>query len=423
MARKSSRQAPGEQAAEPGENLAAASMSETQEPVAGEDANKIVAVPGTVPLAGEETTTPVVVVEKRPEQAPPSERRHLMKSAALVSLGNFGSSAMGMVRQVAVSILGAQYAGPFLAALAPANNFYQLLVNGAVSGALIPAFNDYSDAEKRHELRRLVFTLVNLVLLITLLAAIGYTLISPWFIDVLLSGYKGTERGLALQYSQIIFFSLLALGPFSVLLAALYSLKEFGWPAFATAAYHVGIILGALSVALFGSHYLGRMALPLGVLVGSGGEIALLVPGIRKQRLSYMFVLDFKHPALRHIFRLYLPVFLGFLFTTGAVLLDLHLQSLTLNGPATTTAMGLATTLTQFPVGLVAAALSFAVLPTLSEHVREGNNERFKQALLLGFRLGLLLMIPAMVGLLILRTPITYLLFAHGNYGIGGVDF
>ncbi|MGH2509201.1 MAG: murein biosynthesis integral membrane protein MurJ, partial [Ktedonobacteraceae bacterium] len=373
-----------------------------------------------IPVASVEAVS--ISLEQTLTPQPATERRHLVKSAGLVSLGNLGSSVLGMVRQVVLARLGSSYAGPFIAALTPANNFYQLLVNGAVSGALIPAFNDYSAAEKRDELRRIVFTLVNLILLITSAAAIGYTLISPWFINALLSQLPSDQRGLALQYSQIIFFSLLALGPFSILLAALYSLKEFGWPAFATAAYHVGIILGAIGVIFFGQYALGSMALPIGVLVGAVGEIALLLPGIRNQRLHYMLVLDLKHPALRHIAKLYLPVFLGFLFTTGAVLLDLSLQSQTSEHAAAITAMGLATTLIQFPVGLVAAALSFAVLPTLSEHVREGNNERFKQTLLLGFRLGLLLMIPAMVGLFALRTPITYLLFAHGAFGTSGAD-
>lgn len=374
-----------------------------------------------LPLALIEETS--VSIEEAPGEAHTTERRHLVKAAALVSLGNFGSSALGMVRQVAVATLGKLYAGPFLAALTPANNFYQLLVNGAVSGALIPTFNDYSALEKRTELRRLVFTLINLILLIVAIASVGYFLLAPSFIDLLLSGLPVDQRGLALQYSQIIFFSLLALGPFSILLAALYALKEFGWPAFATAAYHVGIILGAIGVALLGSHFIGSMALPLGVLVGSAGEIALLLPGIRKQRLYYMFVLDLKHPALRNIYKLYLPVFLGFFFTTAQVFLDLHLQSLTRDGASTISAMGFATTLIQFPTGLVAAALSFAVLPTLSTHAREGNDERFKQTLLLGFRLGLLLMIPAMIGLLALRTPITYLLFAHKGYGTAGADF
>src|SRR5256886_12200204 len=78
--------------------------------------------------------------------------------------------------------------------------------------------------------------------------------------------------------------------------------------------------------------------------------------------------------------------------------------------------MRLATTLIQFPGGLVATALSVAVLPTLAEHARSGDDERFKATLLLGFRLGLLLMIPASAGLIVLQLPIVTLLFQHHNY-------
>jgi putative peptidoglycan lipid II flippase len=142
-----------------------------------------------------------------------------------------------------------------------------------------------------------------------------------------------------------------------------------------------------------------------------------------------MFVLDLKQPALRRIVKLYIPVAFSFLVSMALIYLDQNLASRTpcgiignfpiqkgACGPANYTAMRLATTLIQFPTGLVAAALSFAVLPTLSAHAREGNNERFKATLLLGFRVGLLLMIPAAIGLIVLRQPIVDLLFRHHNY-------
>jgi putative peptidoglycan lipid II flippase len=130
-------------------------------------------------------------------------------------------------------------------------------------------------------------------------------------------------------------------------------------------------------------------------------------------------VLDLKHPALRRIYGLYWPIAISYVFSLLQVFLDLHLQSLAPQGLAATTAMASATTLIQFPIGLVAQALSVAVLPTLAEHAREGNTERFKETLLLGFRLGLLLMVPAMVGLLVLRLPIAYLIFKHHQYSVG----
>jgi putative peptidoglycan lipid II flippase len=362
---------------------------------------------------------PAILIETT-ETAPPSERRHLVKSAGLVAVGNLGSSLLGMVRQIAVtSLMGPTVAGAFSAAIIPVTNFYQLLVNGSTDGALVPVFNDYAAPEKRLEMRRVVFTIVNLVLIIGVIASIAYAFFAPWFLNLLVSGYSATDKALTVQYSQIIFFSLIVLGPFAVLLAALFAVKEFGWPAFATASYHAGVIVGAVVASLLASHTIGLLALPLGLLLGAAGQIALLLPGIRNKRLYYMFVLDLKHPAFRRIVRLYWPIAISFVVSMVFVFIDLHLQSLTPNHAATTTAMATATTLIQFPIGLVAQALAVAVLPTLSEHAREGQDDRFKATLLLGIRLGLLLMIPAMTGLLVLRLPIVDLIFAHKNYVSG----
>ncbi len=366
----------------------------------------------------EQAASPVPIIEETAEKALPSERRHIVKSATLVMLGNLGSSSMGMVRQIVVAALGSSVAGPFTSAISPAQTFNDLLINGSINGALIPTFNDFAAPEKRDELRRVVFTIVNLVLIIMLVAAIIFLFIAPWFVATIqVPGYSAQEKVLTTQFARIIFFSLLALGPFAVLQAALFARKEFGWPAVATASYHIGIILGAIVGALLGAHYNGYLGLAFGVIIGAFGEIALLLPGMRNQHIRYMFVLDLKHPALRRILKLYAPVAFSFLVSTFFIFLDQRLASLTPgDGAANYAAMRFATTLIQFPGGLVATALSVAVLPTMAEHVRAGDIERFKGTLLLGLRLGLLLMIPAAAGLIVLRLPIVMLLFQHHKY-------
>jgi putative peptidoglycan lipid II flippase len=345
----------------------------------------------------------------------PGERQHIVKSASLVMLGNLGSSLMGMVRQIVVAALGSAIAGPFNSAISPAQTFNDFLINGSVNGALIPTFNDYAAQEKREEMRRIVFTVVNLVFLIMLSAAIIFFFIAPWFISqIQVPGYTPAEKQLTIQFARIIFFSLLALGPFAVLQAALFARKEFGWPAVATASYHVGIILGALVGGLLGVHSFGYLGIAIGAVVGALGEIALLIPGMRKQRLRYMFVLDLRHPALRRILRLYGPVSISLVASAVFVFLDQSLASRTPgDGAANYAAMRFATTLIQFPTGLVAQALAIAILPTLAEHARAVDSERFKKTLLLGFRLGLLLMVPAAAGLFVLSLPIVSLIFQH----------
>src|SRR5579883_1767857 len=360
------------------------SINENVPPEAGAD---VEAVPVTA-LGTLEGTPPVEppVFEVATGQAQSGERREIVRSTTLVMLGNLGSSVIGMVRQIVVAAMGPIVSGSFLAALTPVQTFYTLLVDGSVSGALIPTFNDYAAPDKRDELRRIVFTIVNLVIIVTLAASILFFFIAPWLFNTFLArGYESGDKTLTLQFAQIIFFSLIALGPFSVLLAVLYALKEFGWPAFATVSYHLGIIVGAIVGALIGRSYFGDYGLAVGVVVGALGEIALLIPGMRKQRFGYMFVLDLKHPALKRILKLYAPVSFSFLISMGLVFFDQFLATSTpcavfmhtKCGEANYSAMKLATTLIQFPIGLVAAALSFAILPTLTTHVREGNTEQF----------------------------------------------
>jgi putative peptidoglycan lipid II flippase len=366
-------------------------------------------------------TPPAAVVSPAAQSAVASgqsTRGQVARGASLVMLGNLGSSIMGMVRQIVIAALGKSIAGPFLSASVSMQTFYDFVINGSVDKALIPTFSDYVAPEKRQEFRRLVFTLVNAVTLLMFLIATVYALLAPLFVNFVAQGYTGSEKILTLHYSQIIFFSLVGLGPFSVLLAALYTLREFGWPAFATAAFHIGIIIGVIVGAIIGEQHFGQYGIACGVLLGAIGEILLLLPGIRRQRLGYLFALNLRHPGIPRILKLYAPVALSY-FVLNVLLanFDLHLASLTPgDGAANVTALQNATRLLQFPVGLVASALAFSVLPLLSVQASAGQEEQFKETLMAGIRLGLLVMVPAALGLIILRQPICDLIYHHGRY-------
>lgn len=385
-----------------------------------------------VAASGSSTMAEVVVEEVATQEAEtaeaqPSERRQMLKSASLVSIGTFGGSLMGMVRQIVVAATGPLVYPAFAAALSPTQKIFDLLVNGSVQGALIPTFTDYDTPGKREELRRLVFTLVNAVFIMMAVVAVLFFFLSSWLIPSLfVPGFSADQKILVLHFAQIIFFSLLIMGPFAILQAYSYAKKEFGWAAIAPIAYHLGIIIGAGATSLLGTRLFGTYGIAFGVILGAIGEILLLLPGLRKQGLRYMFVLDLKHPAIRHILKLYAPLAFSFLISAVFAVVDQNLASRTacmvfMHNPKgcggdNYGAMVAATTLVQFPVGLVASALGWAVLPTLSAYMRDGQNERFKDTLQIGFRLGLLLMIPAAAGLIVLSGPIAQLIYLHGRY-------
>ena len=81
--------------------------------------------------------------------------------------------------------------------------------------------------------------------------------------------------------------------------------------------------------------------------------------------------------------------------------------------------MAWATTLTQFPQGLVATAISIAILPTLSRQaalMTAAARAAFRDTLGLGLRLAITLILPATAALFVLATPVIALLFEHGAF-------
>ena len=73
------------------------------------------------------------------------------------------------------------------------------------------------------------------------------------------------------------------------------------------------------------------------------------------------FALAWRHPALRRILWLYLPIAAGLVVSLFQVGLDRRLASAT--GVSSIAWMANATTLQQMPLGLVSVAISLAALP------------------------------------------------------------
>ncbi|HEX9370824.1 MAG TPA: lipid II flippase MurJ, partial [Roseiflexaceae bacterium] len=131
---------------------------------------------------------------------------------------------------------------------------------------------------------------------------------------------------------------------------------------------------------------------------------------------TYHFALDLRHPGVRRILKLYAPVAMGIGFSIVGIVLDRNLASRLPQSALST--MRYATTLIQFPLGLVAAAVSFAVLPTLSRQASAGDEPAFRATLAMGIKVVLLLILPATAGLAALAAPLVATLFQHGSFTV-----
>ncbi len=329
----------------------------------------------------------------------------VVRAAAIISLGNVLSRILGLARETVIAdLFGATgYVSIFRVAATIIQTLYDFLVGGMVSAALVPVLSEYAD--RREELWGLVSVVFSVLAFFLALAVLILELLAPQLVWLLGSGYDPELQAAAIPMIRLILPAVFFLGFAGLVTGLLYSLKRFAVPAFTTAAYNAAIIL----VALLLTPQFGIISLVLGILVGAASQVALQLPGLRDARIH--LALNFRHPALRQILKLYLPVVAGLAISTVGVFIDRNLASQT--GNQSLAWMQAATNLVQFPIGLVSTAISFAILPNLSRAIAP---KQFRSTLSMGLGLVLLLILPAAAALYLLATPLISLLFEHGAF-------
>jgi putative peptidoglycan lipid II flippase len=335
-------------------------------------------------------------------------------AALIIMSGNLCTSLLGFIRQSVMAHVfgsGTMHTDAFVAASTVPQMFYDLTIGAAVSAALIPTLTGLLEHEGEEAVARVSGAVLGLAwLVLALVTAVLMAAAHPLMALLLQAGGNKHPGELAQSVTlvRILLPSLFFLGTSAVLLATLYSLRRFTISAFATAFFHLGIIGGALFLA----RPLGIAALAVGAVAGAAVQAIVQVPALLRAGIRPTVRLQLT-PEIRGVLRLYAPVAVGLLISIAGQAIDLNFKAHLETGAITS--MYFATTLTQFPIGIAVAALSFAILPSLSSSAALGRMHDFKVTLTFGMRFVLFLTIPAAIAYLALGVPIIRLLFQHGQ--------
>jgi putative peptidoglycan lipid II flippase len=334
----------------------------------------------------------------------------IVQAAGIVAFGSIASRVLGLAREqiIAFKFGASGWVSAFGVAAQIPNTIYDLLIGGMLSAALVPVFAQVAEQEGDEALWLLFSRVASLAAVA--LGAIVLLLegLAPQVAWLLGGGFAPDLLAVLTQMIRVIAPATLLFGLSGVVTGLLYALKRFTLPALGAAIYNLGIVI---AVPLLAGKVTGY-SLVIGVLLGSLMQLLIQSIGLRGVRIR--FGLDLKHPALRRILALYLPIALGLVISSAQVAIDRRLASST--GESSIAWMRDATTLFQLPHGLVAVAISLAVLPTLSRLSAAGDREGFRRTLGQGLRMVLVLIVPATLGLLVLAEPAVALVFQHGAF-------
>lgn len=321
-------------------------------------------------------------------------------------------AGLGRDLLIAAALGAGPVADAFFVALKLANFLRRLFAEGAFSAAFVPLYGRLVEAAGAVAARRFAGEALAVLAVVLALVVAAAELAMPVLVRALAPGFApGSERyALAVELGRITFPYLIAVSLAAVVAAMLQAGHRFA--AAAGAPILVNLVLIAVLLATdavgadaarllaWGVAGAGLVQLAWLLLVAARAGLA---PSLQPPRLS---------PEVRRLLRLIGPGLLG----VGVLQVNMLVASWFATHLAAGTVAHLfyAERLVQLPLGVIGVALGTALLPSLSDAVRQGRSA--PAALNQALELALLLGVPAAAGLVLLAEPIIAVLFERGAF-------
>jgi putative peptidoglycan lipid II flippase len=337
--------------------------------------------------------------------------RLFIQATLLIAVLNFLSRVLGLGREIAIAHqFGATFAtDAYLVALTIPSILF-MVFSQALATVVVPVFTEYKARGETAEAWRVAAAVVNLLLLVLAAVTVTGLALAPVLVRLIAPGFDGAVLELAVTLTRIMFPLLVFSGLATVFNGFLNANNIFGIPAFSGAVNNLVIIAAALTLgSLFGIH-----GLACGTVLGMVAAGLVQLPSLYRAGFRFRPVIDRRHPGVKKVWHLMLPITLGIAISQLYILIDRVLASLLVEGSIA--ALNFANKLIQLPVSLFVLALSTAVFPTLTTWAAEGKEAEVRHTLRRALRIIVLTTLPAAVGLMVLRYPVVQLLFERGAF-------
>jgi putative peptidoglycan lipid II flippase len=337
----------------------------------------------------------------------------LLKAAGIVAVLSVISKFLGFAREASLAaVFGATYATDayLMGQTVPVVIFSA--VSAALGSTFIPVFSQVRQAHGRDAAHRMVSSVINATVLLAVpFIAIGESFVGP-LTRIVAPGFQGEVYALTVSMTRIMFPMVLFQALSGLLTGMLQADDNFAVPAMTSLAYNVTIIS---SILLLGPRF-GIRAVGAGTVVAIAAQVVLKLPAIAKTGYRWSPILNLNDPGLRRMGALIGPVLLATLAGQASTLVNRMLVSGLAEGSLA--ALSYATRLMGLVPGVVGTSIITVMYPTLSRLSAADDWPRYSKAFSESIKMISFVLVPAAVGMAVLRVPMVRIVFERGAFDI-----
>ncbi len=354
--------------------------------------------------------------EPSAEPAPGRQAGRIARSTAFFSIATAASRVAGLGREVvAAGYFGVK--GPvsaFTIAFQVPNLVRALFADAALQPAFVPVFTELLGEKRYKEAFRLASTLLLLATMVLGALTALFVLLAPVIMPIFAPGFEGELLDLTVTLSQVLFPILIMLGISGVVVGILNSYDRFGAFAISPLFWNLTIIVVLVVLEPMFSGQDRIYAYAIGILAGT--LVQLLIPAwdLRNTPFRFSFSFDWRHPGVRRVLLLMLPVTISL----GLINFNMLINSLfgSLVSDEAPAAIDKAFRIYQLPQGIFSVAIATVLFPTLARFANAGEINNLRATMANGMRQILFVLVPAAAAILALSEPMIRLVYQRGEF-------
>ncbi|MBI5659083.1 MAG: murein biosynthesis integral membrane protein MurJ [Nitrosomonadales bacterium] len=341
---------------------------------------------------------------------------NLLKALATVSGLTLVSRILAFIRDVLIArIFGAGMGtDAFFVAFKLPNLLRRLFAEGAFSQAFVPIFGEYKIRRGHDETKLLADHVATLLAIILFVVTLIGVIAAPVLVYISAPGFARdpdkfalTVQLLRITSPYIFFISLVA-----VAAGILNTYNKFWVPAFAPILLNLCFIGAALWLAPYCDPPI--LALAWAVFLAGFVQLAFQIPFLKKIGMLPTFRLNLKDAGVWRVIRQMGPAVFGVSIAQISLIINTVFASFLAAGSVSW--LYYADRLMEFPSGVLGAAISTILLPSLSRHHADNDTVEYSKLLDWGLRLTFLLTLPAALALGMIAVPLLATFFQHGAF-------
>lgn len=343
----------------------------------------------------------------------------LLRSAAVFSSMTFLSRLSGLVRdQVYANVFGAGgMMDAFFVAFRIPNFMRRLSAEGSFSMAFVPVLAEYKASRSTGEVKALVDRVAGTLTAALLVLTAIVILLAPQLARLIAPNFEPAQMAMLTDLLRVTFPYALFISLASLVGAILNSYQRFSIPALSPVLLNLAMITAALAAREWFDSSV--MVLGWGVFAAGMLQLAFQLPSLARLGLLPRPRLDFAHAGVRRIMTLMVPTLFGSSVAQVNLLLNTWVAALLVSGSVSW--LYYSDRLLEFPLGMFGVAIGTVILPHLSSRHAETDPDGYSKGLDWGFRLCLLIGLPACAGLILCAQPLLSTLFQYGRFDAADV--